>query len=113
MMCKLKLTASQITGAICKVALAACLLATVVPKATAHTCPDGAVSTGLGLVLTAFRTNTTTHALEPIGPTGVGTCERIYLQGNLSYVAFDAQGNTVAAFSDGNVVIETALVTPS
>ena len=63
------------------------LLTLAIPKATADTCPDGAVSTGVGLVLTAFRTNSA-GALVPIGPGGVGICETIFLQGSLSYVPF-------------------------
>src|SRR5262245_27188895 len=78
----------------------------------ADTCPDGAVSTGVGIVLTAFRTNSA-GALVPIGPGGVGICETIFLQGSLSYVPFDSQGNIVAAYEAGTVVITTALVSPS
>ncbi|HEY6167490.1 MAG TPA: hypothetical protein VI454_05590, partial [Verrucomicrobiae bacterium] len=51
--------------------------------AQAHTCPPGAVSTGLGLVLTAFRSNSVTHQLIPIGTGVAGACETIYLQAAL------------------------------
>src|SRR6185503_2390138 len=84
------------------------ILAFAVPKATADTCPDGAVSTGLGLVLTPFRTNAA-GTLVPIGAGGVGICETIFLQGSVSYVPTDSQGNTVAAFSGGTAVITTSL----
>src|SRR5688572_2634901 len=89
------------------------ILTFAVPKAAADTCPDGAVSTGLGLVLTPFRTNAA-GALVPIGAGGVGICETIFLQGSVSYVPTDSQGNTVAAFSEGTAVIATSLgPTPS
>src|SRR5437667_361239 len=88
------------------------LLTLATPKATADTCPDGAVSTGVGLVLTAFRVNSA-EALVRIGPGGVGICETIFLQGSLSYVPFDSQGNIVAAFEGGQAVIETGLSNPS
>src|SRR5215510_11582314 len=78
------------------------LLASTLPKALADTCPPGAVATGVGLVLTAFRSNSVTGTLVPIGPTGVGICETIFLQASLSYVPTDAQGNTVAAYSGGS-----------
>src|ERR1051326_1162628 len=84
-----------------------CALALALPRATADTCPAGAVSTGLGLVLTAFRTNTTTHALEPIDFRGVGACEPIFLQGTLVYVPRDSQGNIVSAFEGGTVRVRT------
>src|ERR1043165_1553640 len=78
---------------------------TVAQNLFAHTCPPGAVSTGVGIVLTAFRSNTVTHALTPIGTGVAGACETIYLQAALSYVSKDAQGNTVAAFENGEVGI--------
>jgi len=51
--------------------------------------------------------------LVPIGPGGVGICETIFLQGSLSYVPFDSQGNIVAAFEGGQAVIETGLSNPT
>ena len=81
------------------------------PKATADTCPDGAVATGLGLVLTAFRTNSTTHTLEAIDFRGVGFCEQIFLQGTLVYVPRNSQGNIVAAFEGGTVTVTTTTYT--
>src|ERR1051325_6886075 len=84
--------------------LGACSLITS-QTVQAHTCPPGAVSTGLGLVLTAFRSNSVTHQLIPIGTGVAGACETIYLQAALSYTPRDAQGNTVAAFQNGNVGI--------
>src|SRR6266849_3331200 len=106
-MFNLKLETTRLSGALSKIAVVAGLLGLTAPRAIAHTCPDGAVSTGLGLVLTAFRTNTTTHTLQPIGPAGVGACETIFLAANLSYVPFDAGGNVVAAFSSGTVAVST------
>src|SRR5438045_9394176 len=67
----------------------------------AHTCPDNAVSTGVGLVLTAFHAD----GVTPIGATCAGNCEKIVLRASLSYIPFDSQNNPVAAFSDGNIVI--------
>ena len=78
---------------------------TVAQNLFAHTCPPGAVSTGVGIVLTAFRSNSVTHQLTPIGTGVAGACETIYLQAALSYVPKDAQGNTVAAFQNGEVGI--------
>src|ERR1041384_3163231 len=81
------------------------VLVSAAPRVTADTCPDGAVSTGVGLVLTPFRTNTVTHSLQPIDFRGVGVCETIFLQGSLSYVPRDSQGNIVAAYEGGSVSI--------
>ncbi|HEY6169308.1 MAG TPA: hypothetical protein VI454_14800, partial [Verrucomicrobiae bacterium] len=74
-------------------------------RALAHTCPPNATSTGVGIVLTAFRSNSVTHALTPIGTGVAGACETIYLQAALSYVSKDAQGNIVAAFENGELGI--------
>src|SRR5439155_24286841 len=71
----------------------------------AHTCPPAAVSTGVGIVLTAFRSNSVTHQLTPIGTGVAGACETIYLQAGLIYVRTDAQGNIVAAFQGGTIGI--------
>src|SRR5438046_962009 len=72
-------------------------------KVRAHTCPDNAVSTGVGLVLTAFHAD----GVTPIGATCAGNCEKIVLRASLSYIPFDSQNNPVAAFSDGSIVIST------
>src|SRR5436190_59407 len=81
------------------------LLAMAVPKTVADTCPDGAVSTGLGWILTAYRSNSVTHVLVPIGSGQVGACETIFLQATASYVARDINNNIVAAFSDGGMAV--------
>src|SRR5436190_7265243 len=84
--------------------LLTCILVWAVPKAIADTCPPGASATGVGLVLTALRTNTTGGGFTAIIG-NVGACETIYLQASLSYVPFDANGFTVAAFQNGSIGI--------
>src|SRR6266566_5201713 len=81
------------------------LLAMAVPKTLADVCPSGATATGLGWVLTAYRSNSVSHALEPIGTGQVGACETIFLQATATYVPTDINNNTVAAFSDGGMSV--------
>src|ERR1043166_6177882 len=56
------------------------ILALPASKVAADTCPDGAVSTGVGLVLTPFRTNVVTHSLQALVFRGVGHVEAVLWQ---------------------------------
>ena len=72
----------------------------VASKAGAHTCPPGATATGVAVILTAFHSDGVTPIVGP-----VSECETIILQMGVAYTPRDIQGNIVAAFEAGTMVI--------
>src|SRR6185436_5720103 len=67
----------------------------------AHTCPAGASATGVGLTVSALRTNGL-----PIGSSSVGPCEPFIVQMSILYLLRDPiTGGTNAAFESGNMFL--------
>ena len=70
-----------------------------VSRAPAHTCPPNAVSTGVGMIVTAFDTNGV-----KIGTNFVAPCQPIELQMTLVFLFIDPlTGEPTAAFENGSM----------
>src|SRR6185503_133826 len=91
------------------------LLTAVVPnRVSAHTCPPAATATGVGVTVTALRTNGV-----PIGGGSAAPCEPIILRMSIVYFEIDPiTGGQNAAFQSGQMILRSpgrfdANVTPA
>src|SRR6185503_19547205 len=81
------------------------LLTAVVPnRVSAHTCPADATATGIGVTVTALRTNGV-----PIGGGSVAPCEPIILRMSIVYFEIDPiTGGKNASFESGQMILSSS-----